>query len=157
MPNFIDHCGVAVDSQGNFYVADSWNHRIQKFDAAGNLLLVWGSHGSGDGQFQVPYGVAVDANGQIYVADANNNRIQKFDANGTWLATWGSRRRGHFSCPNGVAVDAQGNVYVADTFNNRIQKFDANGEYINQLGGLAPAPGSSSGRCGRQPGERLRG
>jgi len=67
-----------VDSSGNVYVADTGNHRIQKFNASGEFLAKWGSEGTGDGQFDCPYGVAVDSNGNVYVADMGNDRIQKF-------------------------------------------------------------------------------
>lgn len=70
--------GLAVDSLGNVYVADTGNHRIQKFDASGNFLAKWGSEGNGDGQFSNPAGVAVDSLGNVYVADTGNHRIQKF-------------------------------------------------------------------------------
>jgi RHS repeat-associated protein len=68
---------MAADSQGNVYVADSGNRRIQKFDSSGTFLTKWGSYGSGDGQFIDPWGVAVDTQG-IYVTDTGNHRIQKF-------------------------------------------------------------------------------
>ncbi len=59
--------GVATDSSGNVYVADTSNHRIQKFDSSGTFLTKWGSSGSGDGQFSVPRGVATDSSGNVYV------------------------------------------------------------------------------------------
>jgi DNA-binding beta-propeller fold protein YncE len=59
-------------------VADTWNHRIQKFDSNGNFIAKWGSLGSGDGEFDSPCGVAVDTQGFVYVADEDNHRIQKF-------------------------------------------------------------------------------
>jgi hypothetical protein len=64
--------GIAVSSDGIF-VADSNNNRVQKFN-----ITLWGSLGSGDGQFNLPYGIAVDSNDNVYVADSGNNRIQKF-------------------------------------------------------------------------------
>ena len=70
--------GVTVDSSGNVYVADSNNHRIQKFDSDGVFVTKWGSKGSGDGQFQQPSGIAIDSSGNVYVADSDNHRIQKF-------------------------------------------------------------------------------
>jgi DNA-binding beta-propeller fold protein YncE len=70
--------GVATDSSGNVYVADTWNHRIQKFDPSGGFITKWGNPGSGDGQFISPLGVAIDHSGNVYVADSGNNRIQKF-------------------------------------------------------------------------------
>jgi len=70
--------GVAVDGLGNVYVADTYNHRIQKFDSEGNFLTKWGTEGSGDGQFKRPVGIAVDVSGNVYVVDSRNHRIQKF-------------------------------------------------------------------------------
>ena len=117
--------GVATDSAGNVYVADTFNQRIQKFNAAGNFLSKLGSSGWGDGQFRYPYGVTVDSAGNVYVADTSNQRIQKFNAEGNFLTKWGSSGRGdgQFYNPYGVAVDSADNVYVTDTNNHRIQKF----------------------------------
>ena len=99
-------------------MADTYNHRIQKFDAAGNFLWAKGGQGSGDGQFNQPNGVAVDGLGNIYVADTGNYRIQKFDASGTFLLAVGSYGTGdlQFTRPMGVAADSPGNVYVADSY-----------------------------------------
>ena len=60
------------------YVADSENHRIQKFDEDGNFITKWGASGIGDGQFNSPHGVAVSTTGDVYVADSGNDRIQNF-------------------------------------------------------------------------------
>jgi DNA-binding beta-propeller fold protein YncE len=73
---------VAVDAQGNVYVADSVNDRIQKFDSNGQFLTKWGKSGTGDGEFADPFGVAVDRLSNVYVIDDDNPRIQKFDSNG---------------------------------------------------------------------------
>ncbi len=128
--------GVTVDSSGNIYVADTYNHRIQKFDSGGNFITKWGSYGSGDSQFVYPSAVAADQSGNIYVADANNNRIQKFDSIGNFITKWGSEGVGdaQFSLPQGAAVDLSGNIYVADANNNRIQKFDSIGNFITKWG-----------------------
>jgi DNA-binding beta-propeller fold protein YncE len=67
-----------VDASGNVYVADAGNNRIQKFSSSGTLITMWGSLGTGNGQFSNPSGVAVDASGNVYVADTFNNRIQVF-------------------------------------------------------------------------------
>jgi len=70
--------GVAVDSAGNVYVADTFNNRIQKFDSNGGITK-WGTYGTGDGEFWYPTGVAaVDSAGKVYVADEGNSRIQVF-------------------------------------------------------------------------------
>jgi hypothetical protein len=76
---------VAVDSSGSVYVADTLNHRIQKFDSDGGYLTQWGSKGSGNGQFSMPMNVAVDSSGNVYVADYENHRIQKFAQGGLVL------------------------------------------------------------------------
>src|SRR5664280_854100 len=136
--------GVAVDSSGNVYVADTSNERIQKFDNNGTYITQWGGGGPGAGTFYSPHGVAVDQlSGNVYVADTDNNRIQKFDSSGTFITKWGSLGAGdgQFSGPYAVAADSFGNVYVADTFNNRIQKFDSNGNYITQWGSFGTGDG----------------
>ncbi len=119
MSNLISHCGVAVDSLGNVYVADTDNNRIQKFNSTGIFITKWGSPGSGDGQFEHPRGVAVDSLGNVYVADSNNNRIQKFSSTGTFITKWGSPGSddGQLWVPVGVAVDSTDNVYVARSGN----------------------------------------
>jgi sugar lactone lactonase YvrE len=132
--------GVALDGQGNVYVADSLNHRIQKFDRSGKLLTAWGSEGAGDGQLKEPMGVAVDGQGNVYVADTWNHRIQKFDPSGKFLLKW-TGQNGGFWGPRGIALDPQGNVYVTDTGNKRIQKFDPNGRFQAQMGSAGAGPG----------------
>ena len=140
-------CGVAVDGSGNVYVADTHNHRIQKFTSSGVFLAKWGSEGSGNGQFSYPSGVAVDGSGNVYVADTINDRIQKFSSEGVFLAKWGSSGSGdgQFSGPQGVAVDGSGNVYVADTGNNRIQKFSPDGVFLAKWGSSGSGDGQFSG------------
>ncbi|MDD1748380.1 MAG: immunoglobulin domain-containing protein [Methanothrix sp.] len=120
--------GVAVDRAGNVYVADTENHRIQKFNSSGGFLNARGSLGSGLGQFNYPGGVAVDGAGNVYVADTGNNRIQKFYPSGG-IDVWGSQGSGlgQLLFPEGLAVDGCNNVYVADTGNDRIQKFYPSG------------------------------
>jgi sugar lactone lactonase YvrE len=102
--------GVAVDSGGNLYVADSGYGRIQKFDSAGNFQRTWGggvnggsglevctvaanceggSPGGTAGEMFQPGGVAIDSGGNVYVADFNNNRIEKFSSSGVFERTWG--------------------------------------------------------------------
>ncbi len=122
--------GVAVDSQGNVYVADPANQRIEKFDSNGNFLSQLGGKGTEDGQFLNPGDVTVDQQGNIYVTDNQQNvggptsRFSKFDSNGTFLLKWGETGTGlgMLNYPAGIAVDQQGNIYVVNVIEN-VQKF----------------------------------
>ena len=71
---FNEPSGIALDGSGNFYVADTGNHRIQKFSSNGAFILSFGTQGSGDGAFIQPSGIAVDGSGNFYVADEFNRR-----------------------------------------------------------------------------------
>nr|WP_154890261.1 S-layer homology domain-containing protein [Paenibacillus xylanexedens] len=129
---FYNPFGVAVDSSGNVYVADSGNHRIQKLTLSTNTWSEWKKDGGGTGtslgEFNTPYGVAVDLNGNVYVADSGNHRIQKLTLSTNTWSEWkkvgggNGSGLGEFSVPGAVAVDLNGNVYVADSGNHRIQK-----------------------------------
>jgi sugar lactone lactonase YvrE len=142
--------GLAVDVDGNVFVADSGNHRIEKFTRNGIFLLQWGSQGSGEGQFFDPEAVAVDQNGNVFVADSGNHRIEKFTRNGIFLLQWGSMgsAQGQFHTPDGLAVDADGNAFVADLNNNRIEKFDNDGTFLTSWGDAGDGDGQLSGPAG---------
>ena len=129
------------------------------YDEAGNRLsvivfyypvLIWGSAGTGDGQFDGPGGVAVDSQGYVYVADRGNDRIQKFDSEGTFITAWGSSGTGdgQFNKPHGIIADSQGYIYVAERENDRIQKFDSSGNYIAQWGSSGSGEGQFNDPCG---------
>jgi DNA-binding beta-propeller fold protein YncE len=130
---FNEPWGVAVGPDGSVYVADTWNHRIQKFSAQGEFLSIWGSFGS-TGQPDAlwgPRGLAVDRAGRLYVTDTGNKRVEVFDANGAYVTGFGEAgsQPGQLDEPVGIALDGQGRVYVADTWNRRVQVFqpDASG------------------------------
>jgi len=135
--------GIAVDHDGNVYVADTDNHRIQKFRANGEFLTEWGSGGAEPGQFMRPAGVAVDAAGDVYVADTHNHRIQKFSPDGEFLTGWGAQGSGdgQFERPTGIALDTKGRVYIADMWNDRIQKFTSSGTFIRNWGSRGASKG----------------
>ena len=116
---------LAIDGDGNVYVSDNNNHRIQVFDLQGRFLGKWGGRGEDDGQFIHPQGLAIDCEGNLYVVDHNHSRIQVFDLQGRFLSKWGTEGEedGQFNWPNGLAIDGYGNVYVVEWLNHRIQVF----------------------------------
>jgi hypothetical protein len=103
---FNDPEGIAIDSAGNIYVADSGNNRVEKFNKAGVYQSQFGSPGSGNGQFNFPVGIAFGAGGQIYVTDVGNNRVEEFDSKGSYLGQFGSygQGNGEFISPFGIAI-----------------------------------------------------
>ncbi|MXY36880.1 MAG: hypothetical protein F4Y54_09005 [Dehalococcoidia bacterium] len=131
--------GLAFDGEGQLLVADTGNHRIQRFTPEGQHLGGWGSHGSEPGQFDMPWGLAVDEDGDVFVADWRNDRVQKLTDEGEPLLVIGSSGSGsgEFNRPSGVAVDEHGDIYVADRGNNRVQLFAHTGRYVQQFRGDA--------------------
>jgi sugar lactone lactonase YvrE len=120
--------GLAVDSSGRLYVADSGNSRIVRVnDIGGKGWMALGVQGSGANQLNHPTEVALDAGGHIYIADSRNNRIVRVDDMGGagWIS-FGSLGNGNnqFNIPTGVAIDAAGHVLVADSGNSRIVRVD---------------------------------
>jgi DNA-binding beta-propeller fold protein YncE len=125
--------GVALDGQGNIYVADTGNARIQKFSPSGEFLLSIGSAGSGLGQLREPSGVAVDSEGNVYVTDSVNQQLIKFDADGGVVAQWGGPPPGFYG-PRDVAIGPQGYLYVVDQGRTRVVVMDRNGNTITEWG-----------------------
>ena len=140
---------LAFDEQGNFYVVDSYNQRVVKFDPVGKFLTAWGSEGAGEGQFDFMDGhdgyggLAVDPEGNVYVMDTMNYRIQKFTSDGRFLLQWGSKgtEDAQFLMPEGVLVDAQGKLYIGDGGRTDIQKFDSTGKFLFKWGGKGTGDG----------------
>ncbi len=130
---FLEPWGVAVDNKGNVYVADTWNHRIQKFSADGQFLLQWGSSGTvdeGPDRFWGPRGVAVSPDGRVYVTDTGNKRVAVFSSTGEFLFQFGTDGDGALDEPVGVVLGRDGQVYVADTWNLRVAVFDSQGQFL---------------------------
>ncbi len=121
---------IAIDADGNLWVADTGNERIIQFDPQGEPLDVFGGVGGEPGQFLEPVGITIDAPGNFYIADTWNNRIQVFDADfepvrQIDVQAWDSQ-----SVVNKpyIAVDAEGNIYVTDPEGFRIIKFGSDGK-----------------------------
>lgn len=123
---------IAVDSEGNIYIVDSRNHRIQKFNSTGVFLTAWGKMGDKPGQFKEPCGIDIGPDGNIYVADTWNGRAQVFDSSGKFIREFG-KEKGMWG-PRDLAVDKDGFVYVCDTGNCIINKFNQNGLYVTTFG-----------------------
>lgn len=153
--------GVAVDRNGNLYVADTRNNTIRKITPSGTVTTLAGSAGSegstnGTGtaaRFNEPFGIAVDDNGTIYVADNSNNAIRKITEAGvvTTLAGGGSPgsndgtgTAAKLDEPRAIALDSGGNLYVADYDNHLIRKITAAG-VVTTIAGRADEPGSADG------------
>lgn len=134
--------GIDVDKDGNIFVNEIGENRINIFDSNGALILTWGSSGNDPGQFSHPHGNEVEdernntENEYVYIADQNNDRIQKFTKNGTFVTTWAEKGEGdgQFLHIHGVDLDSEGNVYVSDRDQPSIQKFTNNGTFIKKWG-----------------------
>ncbi len=162
---------MAVDAEGNLYVADTANHRIVKLSPGGQVIDTWDSTwwrglqswkpgcldandrplALGDGEFCEPWGITVGPDGNIYVADTWNHRIQVFSPEGELLGKFGtfgqsgssvSSAPSQFYGPRDIVIDKDGNIYVTDTGNKRIQVFGPDFGFIRSFGG----PGIIEGR-----------
>jgi sugar lactone lactonase YvrE/ribosomal protein L24E len=160
--------GVAVDSKGNVYIADSGNHRLRRVDGSGTITTVAGTGdpkapacpdkaptcpAAGSG-LKFPKSMFMTPGDQLYLADSGNNMIRKLDltANPVTISivagTTQARKYGgdggrateaQLNTPEGVAVDANGNVYIADKDNNLVRKIDTGGTITTIAGDAAAA------------------
>jgi sugar lactone lactonase YvrE len=156
--HFQSPSALAIDANGNIFVADTFNHTIRKVTPAGVVTTVAGlagTRGSTNGvgsaaRFSYPYGIAIDNRGMLYVADADNNMIRTIDQAGVVTTFAGSLTGSYvdgvgtdaeFYEPVAVAVDAQRNVYVADWYNEAIRKITPAG-VVTTLAGSGQRSGS---------------
>ena len=119
---------MTLGPDGNLYVADACNHRIQVFTTDGAFVRAFGTAGNGPGELSYPYDVAFSTVGPpaLYVVEFGNARVQKFTPEGKSLGTWGrsGRAPGQLGSPWALAVDRRGRVHVVDSENDRIQRID---------------------------------
>jgi sugar lactone lactonase YvrE len=157
--------GVAVDSSGNVYVADTWNHTIRKLTSGGvssTLAGLAGTFGSFDGtnggaRFNCPTGVAVGSSGNLYVTDYNNDTIREVSPAGVvttlagtagiWGNADGTNGSALFFGPTGIAVNSSGTLYVVDSGNNTLRKITpSSGNWVvSTVAGLTGVSGSADG------------
>ena len=156
--------GIARDSEGNLFVADTVNHLIRMVDTTGVVSTIAGSRaGFSDGggaiaRFRFPTAIAVGNDGDLYVADSFNHAIRKIartDSGGNWTVTTlaGTGSAGYFdgvgvvarfNRPQGIALDALDNVYVADSGNHLIRLVDTSGTVSTFAGKVDPDTGTGS-------------
>ena len=118
--------GVALDSEGNLYVTDTMNNRVEIFDADGNFLSEFGKNGDGPGFFTRPKGIAIDSDGHIWVADQVQDRLQVFNREGqllTYIGTGHGELPGQFQTLTGVAIDKHNRVFTTEQEPGRLQVF----------------------------------
>ena len=127
---------IAIDEEGNIYVADTGNKRIQKFTADGEFIAQWGGAGILPGRFDEPTSLAFAPDGTLYVADTWNRRIQAFSAEMIPLRQWAIESWESTSVVNKpyVRVDRAGNVYASDPERYRVLVFDAQGAFLLSFG-----------------------
>jgi len=123
--NFSKPTNVALDKDGNLYVADTWNDRIEVFDADGTFIRTWGKNGDGPGDFARPKGIAIDVDGHVWVADSMLNRLQVFNPDGHLLLGMGGFgiMPGQFEALTGLTIDKQNRVFTSEQMLGRTQMY----------------------------------
>ena len=163
--------GIARTTDGRFFVADSFNHRIRVINADGATVSTYAGEGVqafADGstttaRFSAPRGIALAADGRLFVADERNHRIRVISADGATVSTYagdgfaafadGSTSTARFRFPTGVALAADGRLFVADSLNHRIRVISADGATVSTYAGSASgfANGSTTTARFRSP------
>lgn len=127
--------GIAADQQGNYYVADTGNGRIQAFDPEGKFISTFG-----EGRLREPNGIAVTPEGDIYVTDPQQNMLFRFDRNRNLVKEWSGPTPGFYG-PRDVAVGPGRMLFIVDQGNGRIVRFHAATEQFSSWGSLGEGEG----------------
>ncbi|MBN1991731.1 MAG: TIGR03663 family protein [Anaerolineae bacterium] len=130
--NFWGPRDIALDAQGNVYVTDTGNKRVQKFTPTGGFLQAWGGGGIVPGTFEEPVGIDIDSQGNFYVADTWNRRVQKFDSNFNPIIQWevvGWEGESVVNKPY-LTIDNQDRVFISDPEGYRVIAYDSNGNVL---------------------------
>ena len=116
---------VAVDGDGNLYVTDMYNNRVEVFDADGKFIRQWGKQGDRPGTFSRPKGIAIDADGHVWVADAVQDILQCYTADGQFLMWMGGHGLfpGQFRALAGLYIDKNNRIFTAEQYPGRVQMF----------------------------------
>jgi sugar lactone lactonase YvrE len=127
---------IAIDPEGNLWVVDRENNRVEELTSSGEYVSQFGSEGSGNGQLSGPDGIAIDGGGNLWVADRGNDRIEEFNKHGEYLSQFGGEgtEPGQLAGPEGIAIDAQDHIWVSDTYNARVQEYSHSGELVRVVG-----------------------
>ncbi|RXJ01680.1 6-bladed beta-propeller [Anaerobacillus alkaliphilus] len=124
---FIAPNAVTADAEGNIYVVDTGNQRVQVFDAAGNFISTFNGYpvGTGESLFVNPRGIGIDSKGTIFVVSNLTHIVHRFDKEGNHLSQFGGMGDGpgDLYLPNGLFIDEKDTIYVTDTLNQRISIF----------------------------------
>lgn len=128
---------LETDGNGNIYVLDNSQKKIQVFDKEGNFIKSFGEAGDNPGQFNSPAEMVLDGTGNIYIG-SSDGRVEKYDNDGNYLLTIGNgnygEEEGDFKYVNGIELDSDENIYVLDGQNYRVQVFDADGNFLRAFG-----------------------
>jgi YD repeat-containing protein len=147
---------IAV-SDGNLYIADSGEHRIEEMTQAGAYVGQFGESGTGNGQFANPDGIAANPNtGTLFVGDPGNSRVEEFSRTGTYISQFGTAGSGagQVKEPVGVTVDALGQIFVVDSGNARVEAWESVPQapvYTTQFG----SAGSEAGQLEEPRGDAV--
>jgi len=155
---------AAIDHEGNVWVVDHNNNRVQEWSSTGTWLHTYGKKGTGELQFSSPEGIAVNTNpsspsfNDVYIVDKSNNRIEELNSEGKYVRAFGKygKEPGQLNAPEGIAIvppgaitsATTGEVWVSDTGNDRVDEFSETGEYLGSFGTEGSGNGQFKGPDG---------